>query len=449
MTEAPLPGQGGDTQGAIQPHGWLLACDERATIVQRHSGNLQHLFPARSEPFLGANLRDILGSEAAHGLRNALSRFAGPARPALLPGWSFPGCEGSFDLAVHASGEETIIEIERSAPGDPRSVFDRTRAMIERVAATQGIDRLLLSSARLLASMLLYEHVAILRFDADGSAHILAEQKGYERTAQASGDRVAKNIPQEARRLYRDGRVRIIVDASAESSKILGLPDAAPLDLTFAHLRGLSQYESQAMQGEGHVAALMLAIVVQGELWGLIACHDRAPKNPGMDLRAATELFGDFLSLQLQVRLQQQAIEQLRAPQPAATLQSPRIMIVEDQALIAMDLEASLHEHGAEVACIATTSAQALAALDRTTIDAAVLDYSLGEETSLDIADELELRGIPFVFATGHGDDLAVPARFAGRLTARKPYDAPKILTALREALAKGPSHETSKIQDP
>ncbi len=181
MTDAPSLRQGGDAPDAIQPHGWLIACDERATVVRRHSANLQALFPARADPFIGANLRDVIGSEAAHALRNALSRFAGPARPSLLPGWSFPGCEGLFDLAAYASEDETIVEIEIAGPSDPRSVFDRTRAMIERISQAHEIDKLLHSAARLIGSMLLYERVAILRFDADGSVRVVAGQKTQEK----------------------------------------------------------------------------------------------------------------------------------------------------------------------------------------------------------------------------------------------------------------------------
>lgn len=452
MTDAPSLGQGGDAP-EIQPHGWLIACDERAAVVRRHSANLQALFPERTEPFIGANLRDILGSEAAHGLRNALSRFAGPARPSLLPGWAFPGRQGLFDLAVYASENETIIEIEPAAPSDPRSIFDRARAMIERVAQARGIDKLLQSAARLVSSMLLYERVAILRFEDDGSTRV-AGQKG--KASPAAGDRGAKisrqTIPQQTLGLYRDGRIRVIADVTAPPSKILSLDDAGPLDLAFAHLRGPSPDERQTMQEEGYVASLALAIVVEGELWGLIECHDRARKNPGMDLRAAAELFGDFLSLRLQVLLQRQEIEKLLErlgpSAPAETPQSLRVMIVGDQEPIALDLEASLRENGAEVACVAATPALALAALDRLAVDAAILDFNLGEETFAGVATELELRGIPFVFAGGDHDDFVVPARFAGRAVARKPYDAPWILTALRDAVAKGPQHERGEIPD-
>jgi DNA-binding NtrC family response regulator len=168
-------------------------------------------------------------------------------------------------------------------------------------------------------------------------------------------------------------------------------------------------------------------------------------------LRAAVELFGDFLSLQVEVLMQRQELVELRKPQ-LSSRQLPeargalRVMIVEDQPLIAMDLEAGLMENGAEVACLATSAAQALAALDRVAIDAAVLDFNLGEETSAGVADELELRGIPFVFATGQSDANGVPARFAGHALAHKPYDALKIMAALNEAVAKGPQHERGEI---
>jgi light-regulated signal transduction histidine kinase (bacteriophytochrome) len=441
----------GWTPHAIQPHGWMIACDHRAVTVRRHSANLDALFPGMAGAFLGAHLRDIIGSEASHALRNALSRFAGPARPALLPGYSLKGCEGVFDLAVYAVDDETFIEIERAGPGDPRAVFDRARAMIERISVLQDVDKLLQAAARLVSSLLLYGRVVVLRFDADG-ARVIADPKIREKEAGAA--RIL-SIPAETRRLYREGRLRVIVNGEGEPSAVISARDLETPDLGFAHLRAPSADESDRLGSAGHVASLSLAIIVGGELWGLLQCNDPAPKNPGMDLRAAAELFGDFLSRQVEVLLQREEIALLR--QELAELRKPptqkedargglRVMIVEDQPLIGMDLEAGLAENGAEVACLATSAAQALAALDHVAIDAAVLDFDLGQETSAGVADELELRGIPFVFATGHGAANVVPERFAGHVLTHKPYDACKIMAVLNEAVAKGPGNERGEI---
>ncbi len=443
----------GSTPDAIQPHGWMIVCDNRAVTVRRHSANLGDLFPGGPKTFLGANLRDIIGSEASHALRNALSRFAGPARPALLPGLSLKGCDGAFDCAVYAADDETIVEIERAAPGDPRAIFDRARAMIERVAVLQELDKLLQASARLIGSLLLYERVVVLQIAPDGSMRSIVDPKGREKPAPPAK---VMTLPAETRRLYRDGRIRFIVDAGAEPAALLSLPELDRPDLGFAHLVAPSPDESERLRRDGRVASLSLAIIVDGELWGLIQCNDHAPKNPGMDLRAVAELFCNFLSLQVEILLQREELKELRSlrgdaaqgfcAQDAGPRSPLRVMIVEDQPLIAMDLEAELMENGAEVACLATSAAQALAALDRVAIDAAVLDFDLDGETSDGVAAELELRGIPFVFATGHGDANGAPARFAGHAVTHKPYDALKILAALNEAVAKGLQNERGEI---
>jgi CheY-like chemotaxis protein len=99
----------------------------------------------------------------------------------------------------------------------------------------------------------------------------------------------------------------------------------------------------------------------------------------------------------------------------------PRILVVEDEALIAVMIEEWLRELGCTHLGPAATVASAMALVDDT-LDGAILDISLGRETSFGIADRLTAMGIPFVFATGHSDS-ALPPRFAGSLTLSKPFD--------------------------
>jgi DNA-binding response OmpR family regulator len=79
----------------------------------------------------------------------------------------------------------------------------------------------------------------------------------------------------------------------------------------------------------------------------------------------------------------------------------PRCMIVEDQALIGMSLEASLEEVGFDVAGPFMSNAQALAWLGNATPDLAVLDIMLADGTSLQVARELKSRGVPFAIYSG------------------------------------------------
>ncbi len=425
-----------DHADAIQPHGWLIVCDESAAKVRRHSANLSDLFRRWTpEPFIGAALREILGPEVTHTLRNALSRNATPAPPAMLMAVQFPGCEGAFDLAVHATGGETLIEIEPAAPVADRSLLDRLRASVARIAQTDEVDKLLRIAARLIFSMLQYDRVAVLRFDSTGRAVVVAEQKSPDLESWAGSACPVENLAEATRAKYLAAGLRVIVDGNAPPAKILAPPDAAPLDLTFAFLSAASPDEREILRRGGAVAALAIALVVEGKLWGLMLCHHHEPRHPAMDLRAVAELFGQYASLRLQFLLQRGARED-RFARPTEPAKGLRVMIVEDQAMIAMDLEASLNESGAVVASVCASAAQALKALESTEIDAAILDFNLAGESSLAVAEALEKRGIPFIFATGQGHETPMPPRFAAKATMRKPYDVNQIMAALGEALA-------------
>ena len=84
-----------------------------------------------------------------------------------------------------------------------------------------------------------------------------------------------------------------------------------------------------------------------------------------------------------------------------------RILIVEDEPLIAMMLEDFLEALDKQVAGTADNVASALAVIAGGTVDAAILDVNLrGGETSWAIADALAAKGLPFLIATGGSDDM-------------------------------------------
>lgn len=83
-----------------------------------------------------------------------------------------------------------------------------------------------------------------------------------------------------------------------------------------------------------------------------------------------------------------------------------RILVVEDEFLIAVDTEEVLIEMGYEVVGPALTLADGLEAAERGGIDAALLDVNLTEGTSRPIAELLTARGVPIAYATGYGASI-------------------------------------------
>ena len=116
----------------------------------------------------------------------------------------------------------------------------------------------------------------------------------------------------------------------------------------------------------------------------------------------------------------------------------PVVLVVEDEFLIAMDLECLLERHGWRVLGPAATVAAALRLLEQSEEppDAALLDVNLQDELVTPVAAALRARGVPFVLASAYERvDLLVPA-LAGVPNLGKPTDERRLLAALAQAVA-------------
>lgn len=114
---------------------------------------------------------------------------------------------------------------------------------------------------------------------------------------------------------------------------------------------------------------------------------------------------------------------------PANPLSGLRLLLVEDEAMVAMMVEDMLHDLGCVVVEVAGTVTRGLAAAERE-IDGAVLDVNLGSEAVFPVAEALKARGVPFIFSTGYGT-AGIEANYAGVPILAKPYE----LRTLREQL--------------
>jgi CheY-like chemotaxis protein len=98
-----------------------------------------------------------------------------------------------------------------------------------------------------------------------------------------------------------------------------------------------------------------------------------------------------------------------------------RVLIVEDEIIVALFLEDTLAEHGYEVAGVACRLEEGLARAEAPDFAVAVLDVHLNGRDVFPLADRLAEQGLPFVFATGYGA-RGIPERHAGRPVLQKPF---------------------------
>jgi CheY-like chemotaxis protein len=112
-----------------------------------------------------------------------------------------------------------------------------------------------------------------------------------------------------------------------------------------------------------------------------------------------------------------------------------RVLIVEDEPLIAMTLQDIMEEIGLEIVGIASTVSDALQIIKSERPDAAILDVSLKDGTAYAAAEVLLAAGIPFAFCTGH-QASAIELRFQIVPTLTKPFDEAAVQSMVRRLLA-------------
>jgi light-regulated signal transduction histidine kinase (bacteriophytochrome) len=295
--------------GAIQPHGLLVAVDPATMAVAITSANVAALVGTPVDDALGRPLADLVGPSLAELVhrRVAEGALAEPLvvlLPANLPG-ELAGAE--VDVALHLTDGRLVVEIE--PVGRPRSVlltYQSARAAMARLSSETSVLGLADRLAREVADLTDYDRVMVYRFDRDWNGEVIAEQRRGDLNPFLGLHYPATDIPAQARRLYTVNWTRLIADVDYDPVPLHPLRDPdtrAPLDLSFSTLRSVSPIHLEYLRNMGVTASMSISIVLDGELWGLIACHHYSgPHRPSHDARSAAEFLGQVASQQIAER---------------------------------------------------------------------------------------------------------------------------------------------------
>jgi DNA-binding NtrC family response regulator len=130
-------------------------------------------------------------------------------------------------------------------------------------------------------------------------------------------------------------------------------------------------------------------------------------------------------------------------------LAGKRVLIVEDDNILAINLADELASEGAKVIGPAPTVTDALDVIARTDLDGAIVDINLRGKAAFPVADALADRHIPFVFATGYLVAHHIPARHANVRRFEKPTAPSVICRALEEAMPEASDQGANQRSNP
>lgn len=288
--------------GQVQPFGFLIALTAD-WLVARVSANVGAFIGRSPEELLGQPIAGLFTADAIHALRNRITLLRSPDSVERL--FSLPLTEGGapFDVAVHFSGSLVVVEAE-PASHDEMEASSTVRAMVSRLGQVDGMAAFLRDGARQVRALTGFDRVMVYRFAAGGDGEVVAEALRPGVESFHGLHYPASDIPAQARALYVRNIFRIIADVGAQAVPVVPAldPEGAPLDMSLCLTRAVSPIHIEYLRNMGVGASLSISIVVDGRLWGLIACHHYGPRLPTFAQRSAAELFGQIFSMMLESR---------------------------------------------------------------------------------------------------------------------------------------------------
>ncbi|TCD14248.1 HWE histidine kinase domain-containing protein [Oricola cellulosilytica] len=291
--------------GRVQSFGFLIGVTSD-WIVSHASTNISEFINADARELIGMPAREMFPDDTIHAIRNKLQNLGSRSGQELIGGVSFRGNDRLFDLSIHVSGETIVVESE---PHDGAlAVIDEitgVQVAAERLNRADTPEKMLDFAVRFVRALTGFDRVMGYRFLPDDSGEVVAEAKSAGMEPFLGLRYPASDIPKQARALYVKNPIRIIADSHDDGFAIEPAPAsvADTIDLSGSVLRSVSPIHIEYLRNMGVRASMSVSIIVEGKLWGLIACHHDTPRALTQAKRNAALLFGQMLSLILQAKL--------------------------------------------------------------------------------------------------------------------------------------------------
>ncbi|XP_075666985.1 phytochrome E isoform X1 [Castanea sativa] len=311
--------------GNIQPFGCMLAIEEPTFRIISYSENcFQLLGLTLDTQFESKQLKGLIGTDArtlfTPSSGASLTKAASSREISLLnPVWVYSrSTQKPFYAILHRIDVGIVIDLEPAQSGDP--VLSLAGAVQSQKLAVRAISRLqslpggdigvlcdtVVEDVQKLTG---YDRVMAYKFHDDDHGEVVSEIRRSDLDSYLGLHYPATDIPQAARFLFKQNRVRMICDCHAKSVRIIQSEELKqPLCLVNSTLRSPHECHTQFMDNMGSIASLVMAIIINGndssKLWGLVVCHHTSARYVPFPLRYACEFLMQAFGLQLYMELQ-------------------------------------------------------------------------------------------------------------------------------------------------
>ncbi|KFK36127.1 phytochrome d [Arabis alpina] len=325
--------------GYIQPFGCLIAVEESTFTIIGYSENAREMLGLMSQSVpsmeerseilaIGTDLRSLFKPSSIVLLERA---FVAREITLLNPVWIHSKNNGKpFYAILHRVDVGIVIDLEPARTEDPAlSIAGAVQSQKLAVRAISHLQSLPGGDIKLLCDTLVesvrdltgYDRVMVYKFHEDEHGEVVAESKRDDLEPYIGLHYPATDIPQASRFLFKQNRVRMIVDCHASPVRVVQDERLTQsICLVGSTLRAPHGCHAQYMANMGSIASLGMAVIINGNeedgngvnvggrnsmrLWGLVVCHHTSARCIPFPLRYACEFLMQAFGLQLNMELQ-------------------------------------------------------------------------------------------------------------------------------------------------
>jgi two-component system, chemotaxis family, sensor kinase Cph1 len=300
--------------GHIQPHGLLFALSEPDLIIRQVSINVASLLETSPETLLGCSIENVLGAQQFEAFRSQVLNNE-PLSAKLLR-ISAKGRAIEMDCIAHRHDGALIVELDLTQGThslEPLKLDSHIQIPLGRMERAADILELFRLAAEEIRRLSGFDRVMVYRFDEGWNGEVIAEAVGATSPVLYLGSRFPESdIPVQARELFLMNPSRSIADVAAKPVPIIpeiGPLTGKPLDLTRSCLRSAASIHLRYLGNMAVQSSMTLSIVVNHQLWGLMACHSAEPHRLDQTTRSVCELIVQIFASQVALRIDNSALQ--------------------------------------------------------------------------------------------------------------------------------------------
>ncbi|HVW95585.1 MAG TPA: GAF domain-containing protein [Mucilaginibacter sp.] len=281
----------------IQSYGYLLVVDRDDTIIQA-SENCAELLGKKINEIVNTKLAQYIAGQSAV----ELQAVAGKGITDRVPFNLRLQNGAQVQALLHFKKDYLILEAELTSKEEERyftSVFQDIKhsiAAIEQAATVQEVCEVAISELKKISG---FDGVLMYQFDKDWNGTVIAEIKDKRLDPYMGQTFPASDIPRQARELYLKNPYRLI--PNREYTPVRLFPVINPvtnsfIDLSDCNLRSVPAVHLEYMGNMGIKASMSIRVIRNGQLWGLISCHNIEAVDLSLETCSIFELLSSVIS---------------------------------------------------------------------------------------------------------------------------------------------------------